>query len=611
MAREDTWIEVNSPHFRVISNASPKQARRTARSFEQFRLLLKTFLPAGHKIDPGTPLIVFATRDGNDMKALLPEERRSQNAAKIGGIFMGNSETHIVVLPLDVPDEMAYHTAYHEFVHMVMHLNYQHLPLWFDEGLAELFAFAKLSDGQSSMGDASPEQILTLQKYNMMPLSVLLTVGRDSPYYLQADKMRVFYAQSWALTHYLILGDKSARIKQVAEFMKLLETGVPGAEAMTRIFGETKALEQSLGKYIRGNDFYHYQVPTRLDVKEEEYTVGTLTQAESLALRGQCLIASGRLEDAKAMLAQALQLDARNADANEGMGLACLRLKDPDLARKHFSEAVQLNSKSFLAYFYAAQSEYEQGTGYETVEKYLRKAIEINPNFAPAYNLLAGTLMRQDNRLPEALEMGIQAVKLEPAELRYRLNVCQILISMKKYEEASRIAAQVLNSADSDGEKELAQSVLSQINTRKEMELEARQREEEHRRQVEEFNARARKIEAARAEHPGEATPIQSAQANTPAPPLKTGPRGQTSGVIKAVLCSDPAILDIVLESNGKQQKFRAENYYNVQFEAIGAPGKTGFEPCVELQGKTVKIEFQSVIGQEFSGLILKCGIMK
>jgi hypothetical protein len=44
IAREETWIEVKSPNFRVISDASPKQARRTARSFEQFRLLLKNFI---------------------------------------------------------------------------------------------------------------------------------------------------------------------------------------------------------------------------------------------------------------------------------------------------------------------------------------------------------------------------------------------------------------------------------------------------------------------------------------------------------------------------------------------------------------------------------------
>ena len=62
--------------------------------------------------------------------------------------------------------------------------------------------------------------------------------------------------------------------------------------------------------------------------------------------------------------------------------------------------------------------------------------------------------------------------------------------------------------------------------------------------------------------------------------------------------------MDIVIESDGMQQKFRAENYYRVQYESVGGPGKTGFEPCEDLEGKTVRVDFQSVSGQEFAGFI-------
>ena len=69
--------------------------------------------------------------------------------------------------------------------------------------------------------------------------------------------------------------------------------------------------------------------------------------------------------------------------------------------------------------------------------------------------------------------------------------------------------------------------------------------------------------------------------------------------------------MDLVLESDGKRQSFRAENYYKLQYEVIGGSGKKDFEPCKELQGQTVQIEFTAVSGQKFSDILQKTGIVK
>jgi hypothetical protein len=63
-AAEITWIEVKSPNFVVLSDASQGQARRTARCLERFRSLLQTAMPK-LKMGPGSPLIAFA-RSGDD-----------------------------------------------------------------------------------------------------------------------------------------------------------------------------------------------------------------------------------------------------------------------------------------------------------------------------------------------------------------------------------------------------------------------------------------------------------------------------------------------------------------------------------------------------------------
>ena len=48
----------------------------------------------------------------------------------------------------------------------------------------------------------------------------------------------------------------------------------------------------------------------------------------------------------------------------------------------------------------------------------------------------------------------------------------------------------------------------------------------------------------------------------------------------------------------------RADNYFTVKYWAVGSKGKTGFQPCEELKGKKVGIEYLSVTGQDYSGLI-------
>src|SRR5215472_12996170 len=44
----------------------------------------------------------------------------------------------------------------------------------------------------------------------LLPLPTLFTVDETSPYYLEEKKGAIFYAECWALTHYLTLKDYAA-----------------------------------------------------------------------------------------------------------------------------------------------------------------------------------------------------------------------------------------------------------------------------------------------------------------------------------------------------------------------------------------------------------------
>jgi tetratricopeptide (TPR) repeat protein len=606
LAGESTWIEVRSPHFVVISDASAKQARRTARSLEQFRNLIQTALPK-LKVDSSSPLIACVLRDEKGFKALLPNEMLGKGAATPGGLFAASPEKSFVLLRADAPPELGYHAIYHEYVHQVMRLNYPDLPLWLSEGFAEFFGSANLSDGASDLGIASPNLLLTLQNSTMLPLATLLSVTQDSPHYRRQGMVEVFYAQSWALTHYLMLGDKQAHTAQLFEFLDLLQKDIPEQEAIQRAFGDLKALEQKLGVYIRSMAFYHYRIAAKLDVKEDQYPVRTLSPAESLALRGEILVHVNRFDDAKALLKQSLELDPRSALANEGMGMLYNNLQDSVQAEKYFSAAAELDSKSFLAQYFAAHAAFERGER-ELVEGYLRKALTINPDFAPACRNLSEHLTTQRDRLPEALELARKAASLEPANLSHRIHIGIVLLAMGKEDEASALAERILAIAKTDGDRRGAESLRFQIKERRENMLENQRRAatvKEELQRMEDRRLRDEKLE--------EQIQTQAEQRKqaAKAAPIKTGAAVKAAGIIRSVKCDYPAVMDVVLDSNGKLQKLRASNYYQVQYWAVEAPGKTGFEPCEELEGKRVEIEFLTVSGQEYSGLIKTVAIVK
>lgn len=590
-AGEETWTEIRSPNFIVITNASPKQARRTAKSFEQFRLLIQTVW-SPLKVDPPTPLTIFAGKDERSYKTLIAEEQSATGSAQSIGMFIAGPERELVALRMDGPENLPYHVLYHEYVHMILRLNFGHLPLWLSEGLAELFANADISDKSQGIGKFSTEAAHVLKTNPMIPLSTLMSATTDSPYYRQKDKADVFYAQSWAITHYLYLGNKKAHQDKLMAFIKMIVDGVPEQEALTRAFGDLKDLEEALNKYLQSTTYY-LRVKSQLGMDANKYRTRTLSEVESLAARGELLVHYNKLDRAQRMLDRALYLDPRNARANEGMGYFFLRINDREKSRKYFSAAADLDSKNCLAHYFAAETLMVKENDSAIAEKYLRTAISINPFFAPAYGKLSQLLLKNQSGLNEALEYAAKGAELEPGRLSYKLNIAYITALMDKVDEAYELGQRALSAArDDDQDRVQAESLLSWIKSLRDRQDRLQGLPQKTPKEPIFTNWKQEKeVEEKRKERIAR---IAS---------LRTGSVAKLRGVVQTVKCEDPAIMDVVFDANGKQQLFHAENYFDVGFKSMGV-ALPQIEPCMDLAGKQVDIEYLPVSDEDFSGLI-------
>ena len=110
---------------------------------------------------------------------------------------------------------MPYDTAFHEYVHLHLKDSLPGAPLWLNEGLAEFYGALQFARGEALLGAPILPYVYLLRSSELLPLTTLFAIDGRSPHYNEQDKSGIFYGQSWALVHYLMLGADGAR-QQVA-----------------------------------------------------------------------------------------------------------------------------------------------------------------------------------------------------------------------------------------------------------------------------------------------------------------------------------------------------------------------------------------------------------
>ncbi len=95
--------------------------------------------------------------------------------------------------------------AVHEYVHLVVQHSGLILPPWLNEGLSEMYSTLKPEGDKILIGSLIPGRMYELSQHQWVPLTVILSAGRDSPYYSEKNKAGSLYNEGWALTHMLQL----------------------------------------------------------------------------------------------------------------------------------------------------------------------------------------------------------------------------------------------------------------------------------------------------------------------------------------------------------------------------------------------------------------------
>jgi tetratricopeptide (TPR) repeat protein len=458
------WVEVRSPHFTVASNGSEKDARRVAGQFEQMRAMFHIAFPP-FRTDPPQPIYIVAVKNEGTMKSLLPEYWEKKGHLHPDGIYQAGHDKDYVVLRLDSQGSNPYHVVYHEYTHALLHLNFTGLPLWLDEGLAEFFGNTTLGERESQTGTVNAETLQFLQQRQTIPVETLLQVDHSSPYYNESDRASVFYAESWALVHYLMMNPDARQQQLLSKFTAAWDRTQNQVEAARQTFGDLKRFANVIDGYLHQRTFLVGVVKMQQADESKTYAARHLSAGEALTVQGDFLAREKRPE-AKAMLDEAVRLDPNLGVAHESMGYWYYRRQELEKADDEMKLAIAHGDNGFAPmYFHGAllaQLARSKETSDEAIAS-LQKSTELNPQFAPAFDMLAYAYSSSPESLSKALKASVTAAKLSPSTHEYVFHLIHLLISNNQTADARTLAQRVSAGAATPEERSTAESLLSQI----------------------------------------------------------------------------------------------------------------------------------------------------
>ena len=603
-ASKDNWIEVHSPNFTVISNSGEKEARRVADQFEQFRNMFQKSFPK-LRLDLGRPLTIFAVKNEDSLKALLPGYWEVKGHAHPAGIYITGEDRHFVAVRTNIQGENPYEVVYHEYTHAIMELNFRGLPVWLGEGLAEYFGNSTIRDNEVDIGRISPYHLQVLRESKLIPIDTLLLADSQSPYYNEENRVSVFYAESWAIVHYLLLDPEARKQQLMQKFFAAWDTSGNQLEAAQQTFGDLKKFSHTMEAYVRVGNFYMARINTSVRSDPKSYSSRGVPPAEVAAQKALFYIHTRRPSDAESAIAEALQADPALPLTQEAAGVLAYTRDDYAKAEPSFAKAIETGNAAFSAYYFDAMCKLRLSPSIENADAALNleKAIALNPQFAPAYANLASLYSMNPETQPKALQLAKKAVDLEVGNLQYAVNYAHVLLNTGHFDDTKALAARIHQAARTPVDKASADQLLQSV-----------EQYAAYAQQAAEYSEQAKRNAAAPPKvivFEGDAPPAPKStapNATAETAPTTARPTGSNrtqymvEGIVASAECNTDAPGRVTLTVDRSAMKFMYSSLANLAV-VEGLTEDSGKAPaCAEWKGRRVRLFFYQTKDRPYAG---------
>jgi tetratricopeptide (TPR) repeat protein len=383
------------------------------------------------------------------------------------------------------PDQM-FSVAMRAYIADIALTTFPTAPPFVQNGLGQIYGAMTLLPETIEIGRPNPAHVALLRRVAPIPVAALFSMAEPAPPGDVVNAPSVFEAESWALMHYLLIGNPELRPNAVS-FLKALSTGTAARAAFDAAFGPAfmTEIDAALHDYIMKPSMTLYALPTSEIVTAPPGDPVPLSRRDTLYHLGWLLanIDEQNAPQAEAHFRAALAIDPADAKSLAGLGWIRSRAKKYEDAAPFFEQAMgngssdamtlTLAGRNLLAQYGATRTEFDAPKTFpDTIARaraLLEKAAAACPTCAEAQAALGATYLYD----PAATAPGIAAIEtaltLAPPRADELLNLVSLYARQGDRPKGQAIidgpiAALGDTSATASGRERLAFADLALIN---------------------------------------------------------------------------------------------------------------------------------------------------
>jgi tetratricopeptide (TPR) repeat protein len=400
----DQWLRIATPHFELYTDDSDKSGRDLVQYFEQVRGFFLKVSPVRLPDDVAVRLIVFKNKE--EFQPYSPR-------ATAGAYYTGNLRAEYIVMQDMTPE--SYRNAVHEYTHFIVRHSGLRIPVWLNEGWADVYSSMHPVKGGVAVGDLLPERMKLLEGVPWLDFETLTSVTVQSPIYNEGDRTGVFYGESWALAHMLFLAPDYK--PNFAKFVTALHRGSTAAEACQIAFGKSSSeVFQDLRTYFARKKLYGAVFQATLGKAEAAPEQSVVPPLEARLALADLQVAIGHF-DVAAQEYQALdKIQPDRPDVAQSLGYMALIKKDIPLTLQYFNKAYAAGNNDPRMCLALAQLEIATKQPPSRAIPILERALQVKPDFQEA-RLQLGLLRAADRQFESGIAelMSVQNITPERA----------------------------------------------------------------------------------------------------------------------------------------------------------------------------------------------------
>jgi len=465
-AHRQSYVELETPHFQVVSSLGPQGTIELARDLESFVDTIE--FVAGESLTTAaakTRVLAFDDRTFT--------RHFDQNG--VSGYFLPSLDGGTMVLRTgggwrdDASEDLRHHYAHY----LIRNHHGLDLPLWYDEGLAVYASTIDIDDGFAEIGRHRRDHLVRLRSSPWISLSRLLESEHTADF--GARDRELFDSQAWVLIHSMNAKERSKFQKQLSAYLEDVESGTPAKEALTKNFGASFfGFQKSLQQYVRQDRLHSLSVKLNHPWELGDTRMTDVPEDRIASELGWLSLALDRPEQALRYFAYATELVGKTALTDAGVGTADSQMGEWESAKANLERAIAKSPDDAriqlaVADFYLAQAEsVSDATTRQDLAtrglKHGRRALELEPESGAALAAIAELMFLADQIPLPGEGPALEAGQKMPSSVEAELLRARHHMALGNPAQARQAARNAHSRSHSKATQAAAEEILREIN---------------------------------------------------------------------------------------------------------------------------------------------------